>query len=842
MKKKTRFAFGYIAGAILCVILVVATLFVRMIRNSLWETLALNSLELTKQGATSFATKLNNEEVTVSNLSGFLSTVASSDVEEIKNTVLIYTKEAETELIVFDLENGYAYTTAKDEPQVTTPGQLEEISSYADQGWVDPFYSIYDGKQYIGCYERFYFSDGAEGIIRKNIGIKGLGEQYSLSFYDNQGYSYIVDEAGNIIVRAEDKHSNRTLRNVFDVVEAGSNSKESVELFKNALSEQKTGVIRFDFENQKYLFAFDTIDGRNNWTLLSLIPEEALSKHLDSIMRTSSLVIIMAITIVVVVAILFFNKKLTQKEYDLQNALAAAQAANRSKTVFLNNMSHDIRTPMNAIIGYTALAAKHIDNKECLQDYLKKISQSSAHLLSLINDVLDMSRIESGKVNINEKEESLSEILHGLRDIVQADINSKKLDFYVDTVDLVDEDIFCDKLRLNQILLNIISNAIKYTPSGGYVSLRITQLKTTNNYGTYEFRIKDNGIGMSEEFLQTIFVPFTRANTSTVSGIQGTGLGMAITKNIVDMMGGTITCHSVENQGSEFIVTLDFKLQKQHKEQTKIAQLEDLRGLVVDDDMNSCQSISQMLRQVGMRSEWCTQGKEAIVRTKEAIRIGDRFEVYIIDWQMPDMNGIEVTRQIRSEVGDDAPIIILTAYDWSDIEDEARKAGVTDFISKPLFMSDLRTVLTKACEQPESGTSDTSKGEVKEVDMSGKRLLLVEDNEFNREIAVDILSETGMEIEEAEDGSVAVEKLLEKGAGYYNLVLMDIQMPIMDGYTAARKIRSFEDAQLANIPIIALSANAFEEDKQKSLDAGMNAHIAKPIDIGELMETLAQIV
>jgi CheY-like chemotaxis protein/nitrogen-specific signal transduction histidine kinase len=548
--------------------------------------------------------------------------------------------------------------------------------------------------------------------------------------------------------------------------------------------------------------------------------------------------VIIGVVNLIMIVLFVYNRKMAEKEYELQNALVAAQAANRAKTTFLNNMSHDIRTPMNAIIGYTALAAKHIENRDCLEDYLNKIAQSSAHLLSLINDVLDMSRIESGKVNINEKEESLSDIMHGLRDIVQADINSKHLDLFVDTVDLVDEDIYCDKLRLNQVLLNIISNAVKYTPSGGYISVRIAQIKTSNNYGTYQFRIKDNGIGMSPEFLKTIFIPFTRENTSTVSGIQGTGLGMAITKNIVDMMGGTITCDSIENQGTEFIVTLDFRLQKEHKKLGKIDELEDLRGLVVDDDMNACQSISQMLRQIGMRSEWCTFGREAIVRTKEAILIGDRFEVYIIDWQMPDMNGIEVTRQIRSEVGDDAPIIILTAYDWSDIEEEARKAGVTDFVSKPLFLSDLHAVLRKACDPNKEVVVQE---EQKEIDLHGKRLLLVEDNEFNREIAVDIISETGMEVDEAEDGSVAVNKLLEKGEGYYNAVLMDIQMPIMDGYAAARTIRSFENKKLANIPIIALSANAFEEDKQKSLDAGMNGHLSKPININELMETLSQI-
>jgi signal transduction histidine kinase/CheY-like chemotaxis protein len=557
-------------------------------------------------------------------------------------------------------------------------------------------------------------------------------------------------------------------------------------------------------------------------------------------MRTSTLIIVFAITIIVIVLILFYNKKLAQKEEALQDALVVAQSANRAKTVFLNNMSHDIRTPMNAIIGYATLAAKHIENPECLKDYLGKITQSSAHLLSLINDVLDMSRIESGKVHINEKEENLSEILHSIRDIVQADIHAKQLNFFVDTVDLADEDIYCDKLRLNQVLLNILSNSIKYTPPKGYVSLRISELKTSRNgYGTYEFRVKDNGIGMSEEYVKTVFDPFTREQTSTTSGVQGTGLGMAITKNIVDMMGGTITCQSKQMEGTEFVVTFDFRLQAEQKEIEKIMEIDNLRGLVVDDDMNACQSISQMLRQVGMRSEWCTLGAEAVVKTQEAIRLGDRFAVYIIDWQIPDMNGIEVTRRIRRIVGEDAPIIILTAYDWSDIEEEAKEAGVTEFVSKPVFPSDLRCVLMKACGHPvETGIPK----EEPQVDFSGKRILLVEDNELNREIAAELLSETGLVIEEAGDGNDAIDMLLEKGAGYYDLVLMDIQMPVMDGYAATQKIRAFEDQVLANIPIVAVSANAFEEDKQKSFDAGMNAHISKPIEAQTLIDTLASLL
>ena len=532
------------------------------------------------------------------------------------------------------------------------------------------------------------------------------------------------------------------------------------------------------------------------------------------------------------------HRELQKQEEALKVALAAAEHANRAKTTFLNNMSHDIRTPMNAIVGFTALAASHIDNREQVQDYLGKISVSSQHLLSLINDVLDMSRIESGKMTLDESEVHLPELIHDLRTIIQANVSAKQLELFIDTQDVVHEDIVTDKLRLNQVLLNIMSNAIKFTPNGGTISFRLIEKKShTDNVADFEFRIRDTGIGMSQEFQKTIFEAFTREQTSTVSGIQGTGLGMAITKNIVDMMGGSISVRSEEGKGSEFIVNLPFKVSCQSAKFEQIPELKGLRALVADDDTDTCLSVSAMLREIGMRPDWTNYGKEAVVRAKEALEQADEFKAYIIDWMMPDLNGIETVRRIRKVIGDAAPIIILTAYDWADIEEEAREAGVTAFCSKPLFMSELRNVMAKPFCTPKERTQ-----QAESIDFSGKRVLLAEDNEMNQMIAQAILTEVGFQVEIAGDGDIAVEKMAEMPAGYYDIVLMDIQMPKVDGYEASRRIRQMGDPQKAGIPIVAVTANAFEEDRKTAMEAGMNGHLAKPYDIPAMMATLKEIL
>ena len=521
----------------------------------------------------------------------------------------------------------------------------------------------------------------------------------------------------------------------------------------------------------------------------------------------------------------------------LSEAVRAAETANKAKSEFLSNMSHDIRTPMNAIIGFTTLAVSNMDDRKKVRDYLSKILSSSNHLLSLINDILDMSRIESGKIHLEETEVNLSDVLHDLKTIISGQIHAKQLELYMDAMDVTNEDVYCDKTRLNQVLLNILSNAVKFTPAGGTVSVRIRQCPGTQK-GTelYEIRVKDNGIGMSQEFVQKLFSPFERERTSTVSRTQGTGLGMAITKNIVDMMGGTIEVRTEQGKGTEFIVRLPFRIQPEHQRIEKIAELEGLKALVVDDDFNTCDSVTKMLVRVGMRSEWTLSGREAVLRARQSMELGDAFHAYIIDWRLPDMNGIEVTRQIRS-LGDDTPIIILTAYDWSDIEVEARAAGVTAFCAKPLFMSDIRETLMTAIGQSQAEAEDSILPEAGS-DFRGRCILLVEDNGLNREIAVEILKEYGFLVDTAENGAEAVEKVKNSTPGNYDLVLMDVQMPVMNGYEATKKIRALDNPALAGITILAMTANAFDEDRKKALECGMDGFLSKPIVIEELITAL----
>ena len=694
-----------------------------------------------------------------------------------------------------------------------------------------------------------------------------LNDYFRCDAYENNNSVYVLDDDGFKLFNANDTELLKG-HNVYTVLSwmsylHGSSFAEAKERLDRTGSCYSNAVL----DGTEYFYALKQMENAQ-WTLAFLVPAKYVAVNTQKLV-TIVMVIIIVIAMVFSVITVFvgwfllrqkqqqelqaekeanlrleqYNIHLTQVNDELRQAqdiaaeaLQSAERASKAKTDFLANMSHDIRTPMNAIIGFTSLATTHIDNREQVLDYLKKISTSSQHLLSLINDVLDMSRIESGKVKLEERAVHLPDLVHDVRSIIQPNVSAKRLSLFIDTMDVENEDIITDPLRLNQVLLNILSNAIKFTPTGGMISLRIAQKNgAPTGRARYEFRIKDNGIGMSAEFQKHIFEEFSREESSTVSGIQGTGLGMSITKKIVDLMGGTIAIESEPGKGSEFIVDLCFARCEQKVEQRQLPQLEGLRALVADDDTDTCLSVSTMLSKIGMRPEWTISGKEAVIRTKYAVERGDEFSVYIIDWLIPDMNGIEIVRQIRKIIGHNCPIIILTAYDWADIEEEARAAGVTAFCEKPLFLSELRKILS----EPFSAEVSPRLPEPKASAFQGKKLLLVEDNELNREIAMEFLTEAGFVVDSAEDGAIAVQKMEQAAPGQYDLILMDIQMPNMDGYEATRRIRALPDAKKAGIPIFAMTANAFEEDRQNALKVGMNGHIAKPLDVPRLLSILA---
>ncbi len=669
------------------------------------------------------------------------------------------------------------------------------------------------------------------------------------NIYNAKAYIYIIDtRSGDFLV--DTWHD--TLGNIsdFSASDPGRKTKgdKTWAEFTDDLIHLNSGYVIYrtpDTDGWEYMYYAPI--GVNKWSIGVDVPEKVAFASVFAVRNVYILLgILMAITVILYYLWMRHNAKQVMKQAvehaTLTEKLHKAEAADRAKSAFLSNMSHDIRTPMNAIIGFTTLAQTSLDNRERTQEYLKKILSSSNHLLSLINDILDMSRIESGKLNIEEKECSISDIFRDMRNIIQTQMESKQLNFFMDTVDVIDEEIYCDKLHVNQVLLNLLSNAIKFTPAGGTVALTIRQKpRAPKGYGSYEIRVKDTGIGMSPEFIEHIFEPFERERTSTVSGTQGTGLGMAIAKNIIDTMGGTIELHSEQGKGTEFIINLDFRLRDEPQKAEVVQELQGLHALVVDDSFTTCDSVTKMLRQIGMRSEWVLHGKEAVLHAKQAYELGDEYHAYIIDWLLPDLSGLEVVRQIRSIVGDSTPIIIVTAYDWTAFEDEARAAGVTAFCNKPIFLSDLRDTLIAATGKTLSVPQPDPIPDLSES-FQGTRLLLTEDNELNREIAEEILTGSGFLVETAEDGTIAVEKVKNSVPGYYSLVLMDIQMPKMNGYDATRAIRALEDPLLADIPIVAMTANAFEEDRRQALECGMNAHIAKPINVEKLLEILTAVL
>ena len=681
------------------------------------------------------------------------------------------------------------------------------------------------------------FDGGTSDVLVAGVPMDFLAETLALDEENSEFVSHIIDKNGLFMIRSGDAYR----ENYFDRLRAiyethnGKTPEQYEQELKAALESGEAYTSCAMIGGQHKNIYCSSIDD-TNWFLLSSMPHGALDSTINTLENARQYAMLLAggIILLAFIIVFIFYYRMTQKQlHDLFEAQQEAAKANQAKSEFLSSMSHDIRTPMNGIVGMTAIAQANINDKERVTHCLAKIALSSKHLLGLINDVLDMSKIESGKLTLNNNMVSLRETMDNIVNISQPQIKARnqKFDIFIQNIQI--ENVYCDSVRLNQVLLNLMSNAIKFTPENGRVNVYLEQENSPlgEDYIRCHFRVKDSGIGMTPEFQKNIFERFTREQNQQVHKTEGSGLGMAITKAIVDAMKGTIELTSAPDKGSEFHITLDFE-RAEVKEVDMV--LPPWKMLVVDDDEELCKSAILSLKEIGITADWASGGKMAVQMARQHHAKSDDYQIILLDWKMPDMDGLETTKELRKHLGEDVPILIISAYDWSDIETEAKEAGIQGFISKPLFKSNLFLGLSTYM----LGEDKTEKQ--KETDTKrfvGRHILLAEDNDLNWEIAEDILTEAGFELERAENGQICIEKFEQSEVGFYDVILMDIRMPVMNGYDATKAIRALKRDDV-NLPIIAMTADAFSEDIQRSLDSGMNEHIAKPIDVNRLMQIL----
>ena len=659
----------------------------------------------------------------------------------------------------------------------------------------------------------------------------------------NHVYSFIIRQDGSFVIRTGDafrkSYFDRVL-NQYGTVD-GKAPELYIEELTDAMSkgESYSDEVKVNGESRQM---YCNKLAHSEWFLLTFMPYDELDQIVVGFTSRWTFFVLGAcaliLTVLLLVFLQYFQMAKMQME-ELDKARKEAIHASKAKSEFLSNMSHDIRTPMNAIVGMTAIATASIDDKQQVQNCLKKISLSGRHLLGLINDVLDMSKIESGKLTLSADQVSLREVMEAIVSIAQPQVRAKRQQFDVSIHDISSENVCCDSVRLNQVLLNIIGNAIKFTPDGGRISVAMYEEPSERGeaFVRIHFCITDNGIGMTEEFKAHIFESFVREDSSRVRKTEGSGLGMAITKYIVDAMGGQIEVDSAPGRGTSFHVTLD--LEKSEVQEADMV-LPSWRMLVVDDDKLLCESTVSSLRAIGLEADWTLDAENALEMVGDRLAKGRPYQIILLDWKLPGMDGIAAAREMHNRYGDDIPILLISAYDWSEIEDEARAAGITGFIPKPLFKSTLYYGL-KPFVTPDGSGSDGPEP-ANAPDLSGYRVLLAEDNELNWEIAEELLTAEGLELDWAENGQICVEKFQDAEPGYYDAVLMDLRMPVMTGYQATEAIRNMDRPDAESIPIIAMTADAFAEDVQKCLDAGMNAHVAKPIDVREISRLLLKLI
>ena len=792
----------------------------------------------TQQISMHFETTIN---LRLSQLSALVETISSErlgDGESLFDTLTYHAKAREFESLALYSENGVFQEIYGGQMQVIDQGPFL-ASLLADDDKVAVGLDADGNKIVLFGVSCAYPMEGGETCTALVAGlpVSYISDTLALEENEDKVYSYIIREDGSFVIRYAvenfDNYFDRA-RAVYDNVN-GKMSENYIEELKQAMQKGENYTSEFVYRGERRLLYCTSLVS-SEWYLITFMPYG----HLDATMRSFAQQWIWlslsggAVILLVLMLVFVGYFRLTRKQLaELTKARKTAERASRAKSEFLSNMSHDIRTPMNAIIGMTSIAIANIEDQQQVRHCLKKITLSSKHLLGLINDVLDMSKIESGKMTLNVERLSLRELMDSIVSIAQPQINAKKQQFQVRIHDIIAENVYCDNVRLNQVLLNFLSNAIKFTPDGGSIQLALSQSASPqgDGYVRVYLQVRDTGIGMPPEFKDKIFEAFSREDNMRVHHTEGSGLGMAISKYIIDAMGGSIEVDSEQGVGTEFRVTLD--LEKAEAQEPDMI-LPAWNMLVVDDDRELCESTVASLESIGIHAAWALCGEDAIEMAERRHQRGDDYQIILLDWKLPTISGIETARRIRRSLGDDVPILLISAYDWSEIEAEARAAGINGFISKPLFRSTLFYGLKQFADSEEMIARAQ---EEEDHVLSGKRILLAEDNELNWEIAYELLSELGPELEWAENGKICAEKFSQSPEGYYDAILMDIRMPVMTGYEATRAIRAMERGD-RNIPIIAMTADAFAEDAKKCMDCGMNAHTAKPIDVREIARIL----
>lgn len=977
-RENRRKIYQYIA-ALICFacILVGGFRYVNTVRNNLMKLAVSNVLTVTQQQQQAFDNFITKDRERLHSFVVDFTAYNFGDIQSIRSKLALFSKVEATYTII-NLETGDYYNNKTTETLRMTEEELASYSGLSGSGVRNRYTGLYTGNEKFGYYESFRFADGSRGIVQKGYDAAEITEDFSLSFYNEQGTAYVIDRQGDILMRSKTSQAVFDGGNLFDMIGLEDKNQDEWSDFLTALEEGESGVLFADNDLEKYVYTYVPIENVDEWYLVSVVPKAVIMDEANQIINDSQTTVFAALIVFGVLMIIFgvlrsFQKNINEKnqrieyqeelfnvffeylsentddiymmlegeglcvdyvspnakrvlgisrpddvrdmilsEYfqegerraeegynlweleagesleprdvewvnpdtgesryfqekiycvslkgvkkiviyisdrtkerkvqrDLSTALETARVANKAKSTFLSSMSHDIRTPMNAITGLVTLLKQEADNPQYVLEYAQRIDVASQHLLGLINDVLDMNKIESGNTTLNITELNLADIIDGVNMIIRPQARARQQKFEIYTSALTSDHLLGDSVRINQILINVLSNAVKYTQEGGTIEMRVRELpRLLENYSRIEFSVKDNGQGMTEEYQKVMFEPFTREHETAANKVQGTGLGMVITKSLVELMGGVINVESKVGVGTTFTIELELRMQEQSADPDFWEKYEVRKMLVADDDVNMCENVAHAMKDTGVQVDFVSDGDQVIETARKAREEGRPYDLLLLDWKMPNMNGMEAARLVRKNYSRKIPILLFTAYDWADIEQEAMEVGIDHFLPKPFFMSSFKGAIKRIMgdKKERKDISAAGMGDV----VKDRHILIVEDIEVNRMVLMKILGTRGAVCDIAVNGKEAVDKFEQSSPGEYDIILMDVQMPVMDGYEATRTIRACTHPDARTIPIIAMTANAFADDVMAALSAGMDAHVSKPVILEKLEAAIRKVL